>query len=271
MQFEVVGERDPFLQVHLGSGETVYSESGAMVSMAASLDLTGEIRGGLLGSLARKFVAGESLFTQKISATRGAGSVLLAPATPGDIEILEVTSSQQYILNDGAFLAAETTVDLKMKMQGIGNALFGGTGGFFVVESRGYGKLAIAGFGSVFGLQVTPGNDLIIDNQHVVAWDSKLDYSIGIKTSESKGFFGNAINSVTSGEGIITRFTGNGKVYLSSRSLQALASAVGAAGVALSQQQNLQSQAASSAVNALSNPAQAAGLGGLAGFFGGRI
>lgn len=275
MHFDIVGDRDPFLHVQLAPGESVYSESGAMVSMEATLDLTGEIRGGILGSLARKFVAGESLFTQKITAARGDGSVLLAPFTPGDIQLLEVTSHQQYILNDGAFLAAQTTVDLKMKMQSIGNALFGGTGGFFVVETKGYGTLAVSGFGSVFGLNVTAGKDLIIDNQHVVAWDSNLTYSVGIKTAENKGFLSNAVNSVTSGEGLITRFSGNGKVYLSSRNLQALAQAVGAAGVELGQQQNLQAQATNTAASALSNPTQAAssfgGLGGLTGFLSGRM
>ena len=226
MQFEIAGDRDPFLLVRLNKGETVYSESGAMVSMDAVLDLEGEVRGGLLGALARKFVAGESLFTQKIYAARGNGEVLLAPAMPGDIHILEV-GAQQYILNDGAFLAAETSVDLKMKMQGIGQAIFGGTGGLFVVETTGHGKVAVGGFGSVFGLEVEPGQTLIIDNQHVVAWDSRLRYDIGYRTSASKGFLGNLISSQTSGEGLITKFSGTGKVYLSSRNFEQLKKMMG--------------------------------------------
>lgn len=222
MEFSIAGDRDPFLLVRLNQGEAVYAESGAMVSMDSRLDLVGEVRGGVLGALGRKLAAGESLFTQRVEAPRGKGEVLLAPKLPGDIQLLDVSASSQYILNDGAFLAAETTVDLNMKMQGIGQALFGGTGGFFVVQTAGHGKLAVGGFGSVFGLSVEEGSDLIIDNEHVVAWDAKLRYSIGLRTAASKGFFGNIVNSATSGEGIVTTFSGSGKVYVSSRNFDQL-------------------------------------------------
>ncbi|MCC5610981.1 TIGR00266 family protein [Nostoc sp. CHAB 5834] len=223
MQFEIAGERDPFLLIKLNKGETVYSEAGAMVSMGAGLDLEGEIRGGLLGALGRKLVSGESLFTQKIVAARAAGEVLLAPSMPGDIQVLDVSPQSQYILNDGAFLAAETSVDLKMKVQGIGKSMFGGTGGFFVIQTAGYGKLAIGGFGSVFGLNVSPEEDIIIDNEHVVAWDARLNYDISVRTSKSQSLVGSLLNSVTSGEGFVNRFSGTGKVYVSSRNFAQLA------------------------------------------------
>lgn len=223
MQFTTVGERDPFLLVELRQGEHIFAESGAMVSMETTLDLSAEIRGGVLGSLARKFVAGESLFTQKIEATRGDGQVLLSPLMTGDIELLDVEPNRSYLLNDGAFVAAETGVDLKMKMQNISTALFGGTGGFVIVEAKGSGKLAISGFGSLFCITVTPNKDLIIDNHHVIAWDSALDYKVSLSTSQSKGFLRNAVNSAISGEGIVTRFSGSGKVYICSRNLSAFA------------------------------------------------
>jgi uncharacterized protein (TIGR00266 family) len=230
VEFSIVGDRDPFLLVRLQRGESVYAESNAMVSMDATLDLKGEIRGGVLGALGRKFTSGESLFTQRIVATRGAGEVLLAPGLPGDLQILDVAAGSQYILSDGAFLAAETTVELKIKSQGIGKALFGGTGGFFVMQSQGTGKLVVGGFGSVFGLPIEAGTDVIIDNGHVVAWDAKLAYDVGLSTNGSQGFLGNLVNSVTSGEGVVTRFSGTGKVYVSSRNLDQLVRLVRAGG-----------------------------------------
>ena len=223
MQFSVVGERDPFLLVSLEQGEAVFAESGAMVSMATTLDLKGEVRGGLLSAVARKLTAGETLFTQRVEGARGSGEVLLAPALPGDVQILEV-GALQYVLNDGAFLAAETSVELRMKAQGIGQALWGGTGGFFVVQTAGRGKLAVGGFGSLFSLTVERGSDLIIDNQHVIAWDSRLDYTLSTRTVGGGGFFSNLINSQTSGEGLVTRFTGEGKVLVSSRNRDAFTS-----------------------------------------------
>jgi uncharacterized protein (AIM24 family) len=66
-------------------------------------------------------------------------------------------------------------------------------------------------------LDVEPGKDAIIDNAHVVCWDSTLRYEVSVTTGQSAGFLGNLINSQTSGEGIVLRFSGRGKVYVCSR------------------------------------------------------
>ena len=227
MTFQVIGDRDPFLHASLQTGERVYAESGAMVSMDTTLELNSKLQGGLLSALTRKFANDESLFTQSIVATGGPGDVLLAPALPGDIKLLDVGRAQ-YRLNDGAFLAATSGVEIRAKMQSLGKALFGGTGGFFVMETSGEGALAISSYGSIHEIDVTTGQDIVIDNQHVVAWDSTLRYEIGVSTS-NRGFFGSLINGATSGEGLVTRYSGQGKVYLRSRNLAALTSHIIAA------------------------------------------
>ncbi len=214
--FQVVGNVDPFLLVSLKKGERIYAESDAMVTMDATLELKGRARGGLLSSLARRFASGESFFQQSIEASFGDGEILLSPELPGDIEILDV-GPRQYRLNDGAFLAATDGVDIKMKSQGIGQAVFGGTGGFFIMETGGIGKLAVSGFGAIFALDVKSDMDSIVDNYHVVAWDSTLSYNISLSTSRGGGFLGNIMGSMMSGEGIVNRFSGSGKVYVCSR------------------------------------------------------
>lgn len=216
--FQVVGNVDPFLLVNLQKGEAIYAESNAMVTMDTTLELKGKARGGFLNSLARKFTSGESFFQQSIEASTGDGQVLLSPELPGDIEILDV-GMNHYRLNDGAFLAATNGVGIKMKSQGIGQAVFSGTGGFFIMETEGHGKLAVSGFGAIFGLDVKAGSDMIVDNYHVVAWDASLRYDISLSTSSGGGggFLNNLIGSITSGEGIVNRFSGNGKVYVCSR------------------------------------------------------
>lgn len=238
MEFVIVGDRDPFLLVRLNTGESIFAESGAMVAMSDTLSLEGALRGGVLSGLVRKLGGGESFFTQRITAAVGRGEVLLAPALPGDIQVLTVNEQAQYRLADGAFLAADDSVILKARTQGVGKALFGGTGGFIIVETEGEGQLALCGFGSVFCEQVTPGRDLIIDNQHVVAWDRQLDYSVSVRTSQRRGLLGNLVGSATSGEGLVTRFSGQGKVYLASRNLNALRAAVGGLAVGASGGQN---------------------------------
>ena len=58
----------------------------------------------------------------------------------------------------------------------------------------------------------------------MVCWDSTLRYEISITTGQSGGFLGNLINSQTSGEGVVLKFSGNGKVYVCSRNRESFRS-----------------------------------------------
>jgi uncharacterized protein (TIGR00266 family) len=216
-KFTVTGDVDPFLHVSMRQGETIYCESDAMVMMESTLDLKGKMRGGLGSALMRTFANGESFFQQHIEATRGDGDCLLSPTLPGAMQIVDCGPGSQYIISDGAFVAASSGVDLRVRTQSVGNALFAGSGGFFVTETQGSGQVVVSGFGSMSMLDVEPGKDAIIDNSHVVAWDSTLRYEVSITTGTSGGFLGNLINSQTSGEGIVLRFSGRGKIYVCSR------------------------------------------------------
>lgn len=214
--FTVTGEIDPFLHVSLRKGERIFCESDAMVMMEAPLQVKGQMRGGLGRALLRRLATDESFFQQEIEAVGGDGDCLLSPALPGAIELLDVTPSSPYTLSDGSFLAAESGVELKPKLNTLGGGLFGGTGGFVILEARGMGKLAVSGFGSVFTLDVSPGREVVIDNNHVVAWSSGLHFEIGMPRSGG-GFFSSLVNSVTSGEGLVIRFSGQGRVVICSR------------------------------------------------------
>ncbi len=214
-QFTVTGDVDPFLHVTLQANEKIYCESNAMVMMESNLELKGKMTGGLGSALMRTFANGESFFQQHIEAVRGGGDCLLAPVLPGSIEVLDVGTTS-YLITDGAFVAADSGVSLKVRTQSLGTALFGDTGGFFICEATGFGKLAVSGMGSSFVLDVEPGKDIVIDNAHVVAWDSSLRHEVSVTTS-SGGLMGRLVNSLTSGEGMVLKFSGKGKVVICSR------------------------------------------------------
>ena len=224
--FSVTGDVDPFLHVSMKQGETIYCESDAMVMMETALDLKGKMTGGLGSAIMRRFANGESFFQQHIEAVRGSGDCLLSPTLPGAIEVVDV-GARQYLLNDGAFVAATSGTEMKVRTQSLGNALFAQSGGFFVMETAGTGQVVVSGFGSMFQLDVEPGKDVVIDNSHVVCWDNSLKYEISVTTGGGAGgggiggFLGNIVNSVTSGEGIVLRFSGSGKVFICSRNRDA--------------------------------------------------
>ncbi|ONG38931.1 TIGR00266 family protein [Alkanindiges hydrocarboniclasticus] len=215
-QFSLIGSPDPFLHVSMRRGDKIYCESNAMVMMEEALELKGKLQGGVVQSFLRRFANDESLFQQHIEAVHGDGDCLLSSTLDGDMQILEV-GTVQYTLADGAFVAATDTVNINVKLQGLGGAIFGQTGGFLVMHTSGHGQVVVSGFGTLFEIDVQPGKDVIIDNGHVVCWDSRLTYNLSVSTSRSSGLLGNLVSSVTSGEGMVLRFSGQGKVVLCSR------------------------------------------------------
>ena len=69
-------------------------------------------------------------------------------------------------------------------------------------------------------IAVTPREPLLVDNGHVVAWSDELKYAVALNTGHT-GFFGTMVESVTSGESIVLKFSGEGKVIVCSRNRQA--------------------------------------------------
>lgn len=214
-QFRIVSSIDPIVKVTLQRGERIQSESNAMVAMDATLSLKGQARGGFFKSLARKFLNDENFFQQKVVAEGGAGTIWLSPNLPGDVALLNI-GEQQYMLSDGAFLAASSNVGFRTKMQHVGRALLGDSGGLFLMKTEGQGQLVISGFGSIQAIDLQEGKTLIVDNGHIVAWDANMSYELSLNASRS-GLMGKLLHSQLSGEGIVLKFRGPGRLYICSR------------------------------------------------------
>ncbi|MBB3104883.1 TIGR00266 family protein [Azomonas macrocytogenes] len=220
--FTVVEGRDPLLSVELAYGEKVIAESNAMVMHDGLVSVEGRMSGGLMASLMRSFANDESFFIQQIEgiSKTGQGQIMLAPQAPGDIKVLNVSGGDQYILNRGCFLACDAGVSIENRMNSLGSALFGDTGGFVIMQTSGSGQVAVSGFGQIFEAAIEPGQELVIDNGHLVAWSTGLRHEISAAAS-GKGMFGRMLSSAKSGEFMVLRFTGHGKVLVASRNLSA--------------------------------------------------
>lgn len=223
MNYIIKGDSDcPMIEAYLRNGETILMERGSMVFMK-DVTLEGKVNsksggiGGLFSAIGRSLTSGESMFITHATGTGDNAVVGIAPAIPGKIHHLTVGGNVQYYLNNGAFVCCDSSVTYEMHSQKLSKALFGGTGGLFVMETTGTGDIFVSAFGDLAELEVTEDQPLIIDNEHVVAWDATLDYSIEV-ASGTLGF--------TSGEGLVNRFTGNGKVLIQTRNLHSLADAL---------------------------------------------
>ncbi len=223
MRFVLTGDSDcPIARLALSRGESVKIENGSMVYLRG-VEISGGLNskkkglGGVLGAIGRSITSGESMFITTATGTVDDGEIAIAPPIPGKIISLQVGGQQQYRLNTGAFLACDATLDYTMVNQGLGRAVFGGTGGLFVMETNGAGTILVSAFGDILSLDVTPESPLVVDNEHVVAWDASLNYNIQV----ASGMFG-----FTTGEGVVNSFNGYGRVYIQTRNLQNLAQAM---------------------------------------------
>ena len=155
-----------------------------------------------------------SLITEVIAKTNGSLSV--APNVPGEIVLLDIGREQFYI-NDGAFLAMSGDASYHMSLQKLSGIFGGNSSGLFIMKTKGQGQVLINAFGSIEAVDIT-NDDIIIDNQHVVAWSTSLDYHITL----DNGLF----NSSLTGEGIVNHFNGTGRIYVQTLNIESLAKTV---------------------------------------------
>lgn len=210
----------PLVEVNLAQGEEIQIERGAMVYHNGDVSLEGKMNsgssglGGIVKALGRSMVSGESFFITRARGNRPGAVIALAPGFPGAIRELQV-GAQQWRIIDQAFLACDSGVTYDMKRQSFGKALFGGTGGFFVMESRGTGSMLVASYGDIVEIKLEGGSPFVVDNTHVVAWSTSLDYEIRV----ASGTFG-----FKTGEGLVNEFHGSGSILIQTRNISSLAS-----------------------------------------------
>lgn len=219
MDFEIDKQMQfPIVNINLEAGENAFIRRGSMIYHSTNIKLNAKLNGhgqglGKYLSAAGRAVSSKSGFwLTQAQAQGGAGQLAVATSLPGEIVALKL-GEQQYRINDGKFLAMDGTASYSMKSQSVGRALFSGNGGFFVMTTSGQGVILCNTYGSLKRIDLQQ-EEITIDNDHVVAWSTSLDYDI---------HFDNGLwQSVGTGEGIVNTFKGTGTVYIQSLNLATL-------------------------------------------------
>jgi len=206
--------------VQLAPGESITAESSAMVSMSSGMQLStdgpmSKKKGGFLKNLGRAFLGGETFFTNTFTATGSRGEVTLAPTLCGDMAIHELDGDELFI-QGSSYVAAPDSVQLNTRWQGM-KGFFSGESLFFL-QATGYGPVIINAFGAVDVIDLD--GELIVDTGHLVAFTGGLTYEVG---KAGSGW----ISSFLSGEGLVLRMRGRGRLYLQTRNPSEYGSAVG--------------------------------------------
>jgi uncharacterized protein (TIGR00266 family) len=215
MRYDVLQKPD-FAAVRVAfdqPGEQLVVESAAMLARDSAVQMETTLQGGILAAAKRKLLGGESLFTNKFTATAAGQTLWLAPAVEGDVELVEMNGQVPLFLASGAFLAAAPGVRLDTEWQGA-RGFFTGAG-LFLLAATGVGPLFFSAYGGIHAVDVGPAG-YVCDTGHVVGFTAGLDYRV-TKLGGIKSLF-------FSGEGLVCQFSGHGRLWVSTRNPGSLVS-----------------------------------------------
>ena len=84
MDYKIIGQTVPVVEMKLNAGESVYTQSGGMVYQSEGIEMKTNARGGVMKSLGRMF-SGESIFMANYTATRDGATVAFGSTVPGNV------------------------------------------------------------------------------------------------------------------------------------------------------------------------------------------
>lgn len=218
MEFKIRGTTLPILDVQLNSGESMYTQAGGMAWKSPNISMTTNTKGGFMKGLNR-VLSGESLFMTTYTCESAQGIISFCTDLPGKILSFNLSEGQSIIAQKEAFLAAESSVNMKTEIvKKFGAGFFGGEG-FFLQKITGPGKAFLELAGEMTEYDLEEGQTLQIDPGYIGAFEPTVKYDIqrvrGIK------------NMILSGEGVfLATLSGPGKVYLQSMPIQKLANRI---------------------------------------------
>lgn len=193
--------------VKLNPNETLQVEGGAMVSMTPNLKLETKAKGGILKSLARSVLGGESFFMNTYTAPSEGGEITLAPALPGDVQLMEL-QNEVLMVQSGSYVASSQGINVDTKWGGA--KTFFGSEGLIMLKVSGTGTLIVSSYGAIHPVELAAGQKYVVDTGHLVTFEDRLDFRVQKVAGWKSTLF--------SGEGLVVELTGPGKLTLQTRS-----------------------------------------------------
>lgn len=183
-------------------------QSGAMQWTVGNVNATTGLKGvgDFLGKAMRGSVTGESAIKPEYT---GDGTLVLEP-TYKHILLIDVADwNGSIVLDDGLFLACESTLKHKAVMRSNFSSAVAGGEGLFNLGIQGSGILCLESVCPREELvEVVLDNDVLkVDGNMAIAWSGSLDFTV-----ERSGK--SLIGSAASGEGLVNVYRGTGKVLL---------------------------------------------------------
>ncbi len=206
MEYKIVGSSMQSLNINLEDGETVYSDSGKLLSKSSNVVMTPRLAGGIVGAVERKMTGATAMLTEFKS--EGEGSISVSGVLPGKVKQIHLGVGEQFVAEAFAFIACDTTIKFSIQTIGIGAAFFGGAG-IVLQKFVGPGNVFIHVVGDTLEYDLDGTLDLDVDPGHIAGFDAGLNYKIHFVDNIKTAMFG--------GVGLfLAKFSGSGRVILHS-------------------------------------------------------
>ncbi|MEL6941003.1 MAG: TIGR00266 family protein, partial [Cyanobacteria bacterium J06598_1] len=199
------------LKLSLKPNQSVTVEAGAMAAMDSCIDMKSKVKGGFGKGLGR-MLGGESLFTSEFTAQDQPGDLYVSPGVPGDIKHYVLDGSSNLMVQSSGFVAAAPGVSVDSKFQGF-KGFFSGES-LFLLKVTGQGDFWFSSFGAV--LEIPVDGSYVVDTGYIVAFEDTLDYKVEVINGLS---FKKLKTSIFGGEGLVTHFSGKGKLWIQTRNV----------------------------------------------------
>jgi uncharacterized protein (TIGR00266 family) len=219
MQTQIQGTTMPVLDVQLEPNESVFSESGELSWMTASIQMTTHTQmgggGGLIGVI-KRVAGGGSLFMTEYRAIQYPGAVSFATKVPGHIVPVQLGQGPEYMVHRHGFLCATPQVTIGVGFQqSLGAGIFGGDG-FLLQRIGGQGTAWLELSGELIQKDLGPGETLRVHPGHVGAFQASMAFQITMVPGIKNMIFG--------GDGLfLAVLQGPGTVWLQTLPISRLA------------------------------------------------
>jgi len=210
MQFAIKEQPSyAMVEVTLDNGEQIQTKPGVMMTRSDGVSVQSDVGGeaGAVGTVKRALSDERTLVDNTYVANENGEEVTLVPEHPGDVRAINASEMSELRVQSGSLMAWEPLVERSTELNNFSNMF--SSGELTVLGLSGRGVAFLSSFGSLLEREVSQGEPLIVDEDHLVAWTPSL--------ALNRQKDGSVKSTLLGGEGYVTELRGNGRVWLQTR------------------------------------------------------
>ncbi len=196
------------LYLELDNWETISCEPWCMMWMDNSATIEWKTNWWFFKWLKNELLNWESFFKTSIKSNKDNTEVILAPKSVWDIEILELNWNNQWIIQSWSYLASTVWIETDTKFSWL--KWFFSWEWIFMIKVYWKWLCFISSFWAIIEYNLKKWDKFIVDNSHIVAFESTLNYEI-------KKSWSWLLNMIKTGEWLVCEFSWEWKILMQTR------------------------------------------------------